>query len=246
MKRSILLILACFLVFAFSARSQNQGIKASANPKPVEKPPMYQRTTQDMATIQNQSPAGASTSPSGLSDRNAGPYLEPGWVTGHVRLKDQSQLDGIMLRYDLYNQQIQFIRDEDTLAFSKPEEVEYFLLDGKKIVYSDYDHEGVKGKSFFEVLTEGDCKLMVRWVVTYHVDPDANPAVTGDVYVRECQYYIEKKDDLAKPVKACRKSVLCAFKDKEDQIRDYLDQKGLKMNTCDQLKEVVTYYNSLP
>ena len=246
MKRSVVLILACIFVLPFAARSQNEGIKATSNPKPVEKSPMYQRTTQDMALMQQQGTTGGATSPSGLSSQNAGMYLEPGWAKGRVMLNDKSVLENILLRYDIYNQQIQFIRDNDTLAFAKPDEVKYFVLDGKNFIYTDFENEGVVGKGYFEVITEGNCELLLRRTIKYHIDTDTKPTLTEDVYVRECEYYIAKNGDMAKPVRVCRKSVLCAFKDKEDQVKDYLNDNNMKMNTCDQLKQVVAYYNSLP
>ena len=55
-------------------------------------------------------------------------------------------LDNILLRYDIYHQQIQFIRENDTLAFSKPEEVKCFIFDNRKFVYADFQSNGVIGK----------------------------------------------------------------------------------------------------
>ena len=121
MRSSIVMILACFFIIPFFARSQNEGIKTVPNPDPVRKAPMHDKTTQQMSLMQQKTTTGGATSPSGLASTSGGIYLEPGWAPGRVMLSDGSTLEDIQLRYDLYHQQVQFVTDEDTLAFSKPE-----------------------------------------------------------------------------------------------------------------------------
>jgi hypothetical protein len=246
MKRSMYWILACFVLISVSARSQNEGVKAAANPLPVQNALMNSRGPEDLAMIQDNSTTGGSTTPESLFTRPDGIYLEPGWAAGRVMLNDNVVLDNLLLRYDLYHQQIQFVRGNDTLAFSKPEEVKCFVLDGRNFIFTGYQNNGALAKGFFEILSDGDCKLLLRRTIKYHLNSETGQNLEDDVFVRECEYFIMKKDNMAKPVRSCKKSVLCAFHDKEDQIRAYMDDNNLKMNSCDQLKQVVAYYNSIP
>lgn len=238
-------MLALMLIFPFAARSQSDGIKVVSNPKPSEKPPKHPVILQDMAMLQEQGTTGGATRPSGISSFETGIYLEPGWTNGQVMLGDESVIDNVLMRYDIYHQQLQFIREKDTLAFSKPEEMKYFMLDDKKMIYAEFENNNIIGKSFFEVLSDGYCQLLLHRIVKYHLKSDDISDQTDDLYIRECKYYIIKDSNVATPVRACKKSVLCAFKDKEDQVRDYMKNNKLKMKTCDQLKEVVDFYNSL-
>jgi hypothetical protein len=246
MKRTILMILVCLIISPFISSSQNEGIKPVANPAPSQKAPMHNRTTREMAAMQEQSSTGGAANPTGLPVENATCYLEPGWAQGRVTLIDNSVLDPIMLRYDIYDQQLQFIRESDTLAFAKPEEVVSFVLDNRNFVNIDYQKDDEIKKGYLEVLSEGNCQLLVRRIVKYHVTPETKPNLDEDVYVRESTYYISKNGETAKPIKACRKGVLCMFSDKEEQVKQFMNDNNMKMNTCDQLKEVVEYYNSLP
>jgi hypothetical protein len=245
MKKSFLFILACITFFPFTARSQNEGIKAVANPLPEEGKALQTRSTREMAMLQEQGTTGGAAMPSGINATNSPLYLEPGWVAGSVELRDNSGIGIIMLRYDIYHQQIQFIKGKDTLAFAKPEEVAYFMLGDKKIIYTDYQGSGTKGKSYFEVLSDGGCRLLQRRIVKYHLEPDVSGNLKDELYIRENEFYIEKNGDVAKPIRACRKSVLCAFNDKEDEIKAFMEQNDLKMNCCEELKQVVAYYNTL-
>jgi hypothetical protein len=247
MNRSIVLILACIFVIPLAARPQNEGIKATSNPQIVEKPPMHPRSTQEMAMMQEKDAAGGGAkNPVDLLARDEGIYLEPGWAKGRVMLSDHIVMENIQLRYDIYHQQIQFIRDNDTLAFARPDEIKCFVLDGKNFIYADYQNDELISKGYFEVVSQGNCMLLLRRTIKYHIDPDTEPLLKNDIYIRECQYYISKNGETAKPVRTCRKSVLCAFKDKEKEVKDFMDDNNIKMNTCDQLKQVVAFYNTLP
>jgi hypothetical protein len=245
MKRTVFLLLACLTVSPFLTKSQNEGIKPVANPAPKHSASEYSGTTQKMSTIQEQGTTGGAPCSKGLSGADTACYLEPGWTLGKVFLSDKSLLENIMLRYDIYDQQLQFIRDDDTLAFAKPDEVKGFVIDNRNFIYSDYENENVIAQGYFEVLSLGDCKLLARRTVKYHVAPDATSNIKEDLYIRECSYYLSKNGEMAKPVRASRKSVLCAFKDKAEQVERYMNDNNMKMNTCNDLKEVVDYYNSL-
>lgn len=224
--------------------TQNEGIK-NVSPAPAkEGTAMYAKTTQEMAMVQDLGKTGGTAGEAGLSGQS-GMYLLPGWMNGYVVLKDNTLLDKLSLRYDLYHQQMQFIRNNDTLAFRNPDELLMLSLDGKKFVYTGYEKDKIVTKGYFEVLTDGKCKLLLRRSIKYHLDPESGPRLTEEVYVEEKEYYVKKNDDLARPVRVCKKSALCAFDDRKDEMRDYIDANRLKMKTCDDLMLLVEYYNSL-
>jgi hypothetical protein len=245
MKKSIILILAFVIFIPFLARTQNEGIKASSSPTPTENPGVQPVPSQNMSLFASQGPVGGAGNSADMLYQSGSIYLEPGWVPGQVVLRDESTLDNVLLRYDIYNQQLQFIKEKDTLAFSKPEEVSYFLLDGKKFIYTDFLDNGLIKKGFFELITDDNCKLMIHRIIKYHMDADSHPNLKDDVYVRESQYYVMKPGDVARYVTTGRKSVLNALKDKEPQIQEFIDSRKMKMNTFGDLKEVIAYYNTL-
>ncbi len=245
MKTSVYLILAFFLCLPVIARSQQVENKLASDRQYHDQIAQNQAFTNndDRGMPVNRGGGGASEADY-LPE--TGMYLEPGWMPGYVVLKDESILEGIMLRYDIYNQQFQFVRNGDTLAFANPHELASIQIGDHRFIYSGYQIKEASGVGYFEVLSGGDCQLLVRRKVAYHLSPGAKPRLDEDLYVRECEYYVMKGDSPAKPVRACRKSVLCAFSDKQDQIRAFIEDNELKMKTCDELKQVVAFYNSLP
>jgi len=246
MRNQIFIILACLFTFPFIARSQNEGIKPVSNASFVEKAPMHARSTQQMSMIQDQGPTGGATMEPGIFSGNSSLFLEPGWASGRVLLKDQTLLDDVKLRYDIYHQQIQFIQGNDTLAFAKPDEVHCFMFAGRKFIYADYQSSGIIGKSYFEIMADGNCRLLLRRTIKYHMDPESVSNLEDEIFVRENEYFIEKRGEIARPVRACKKSVLCVFKDKEDEVKEFMQKNNMKVKTCDELMQVVAYYNTLP
>jgi hypothetical protein len=245
MKRTFIFFLAFLIMMPFTASSQNEGIKPVANPAPSNKHPMYEKTTREMAMMREQGTSGGSPCPTGLPSESATCYLEPGWTGGRVLLNDNSLMEDVQLRYDIYHQQLQFVRDDDTLAFAKPEEVKCFMLGDRHFVYADYQVDNIVGHGYFELASEGEYRMMVRRTVKYHADPEGKPSLGEDVYVKECSYFLSKNGETAKPVKLSRKSVLAAFANKQEEIRQFMDDHDIRLNDCHQLKEVVDYYNSL-
>ena len=58
-------------------------------------------------------------------------------------------------------------------------------------------------------------------------------------------YFVKKKDQQAKEIRVNKKSVLCLFKDEEENIRQYMKANDLKMKSRDDLVQVVAFYNTL-
>lgn len=245
MKRTMCMLLAIFFIFPLLSGAQNEGVKPVANPSKSQNPPKYARSTGEMSQIQKQGSTGGAGCPVGLSNADITCYLEPGWTSGRVMLKDNSILENQTLRYDLYHQQLQFVRDKDTLAFAKPEEVKCFMLGNHHFIYTDFQTGDVIGKGYMELVTEGHCKLLIRRTVKYHVSPESKPALDEDIYVRACTYYIAMNNEIARQIRVNKTSVLNAFKDKEAQVKQFMADHEMKMNSCEQLKAVVEYYNTL-
>ena len=245
MKAQVLIILAAIIIFPLVARTQIEGGKLEPGTQSERQVTNPQLAQQDAASIQATQPSGGGTGNYMVYDQS-GMYLEPGWTKGYVVLSDKSMMEDVMLRYDIYHQQMQFIREDDTLAFSNPLEVDYLYLGQRKFVYCDYLSNNALLKGYFEVLHEGECPLYVHRYIRYHLDPEERPTLNTDVYVRECGYYVKKQGQPAEPIKPNRKSILCVFKDKETEVAKFMDDNHLSGKTCDELKLVIAFYNSIP
>ncbi len=173
-------------------------------------------------------------------------YLNDDWVEGKAFLRDQTILDPIKLRYNIYQGQMQFILNNDTMAFAKPDELNCLKFMGMTFIYTDYkSEEGVK-RDWFELVSDGPCKLLFRRIVTYHLQGEKSITDEKDnSYIRCCSYYVQNGDKPAKMIRLKNKNIACVFSDKEDQIMNFIKTNKLNVKKKDDLVMVVKYYNSL-
>jgi hypothetical protein len=175
-----------------------------------------------------------------------GMYLDEGWLPGYAVLMDKTCLDALYLRYDIYNQQMQFLHSTDTVAFAKPEELDYLYIGNLRFIFVEFNRAGVVEKGYFEVLADGDCKLLLRRSVTVHVKDIASDGSARDEYQRESAYFLKKGDQPSFEIKASKKSVLAALQDEEQKVGEFMNNNKLKVDNAKDLIEVVGFYNSLP
>jgi hypothetical protein len=98
---------------------------------------------------------------------------------------------------------------------------------------------------YFEVLTQGECHLLLRREITYHLVDDLDDGVINDSYILEQTYYLEKPDKPASRIKMNKKSVISAFCDKQNQVEKYIKKNKIRFKTQEDMVRVVDYYNGL-
>ena len=240
-------LMRIFLIFSlgfalFQIKGQGQGVEIDKSGQPMHTrtiPPQHQDYATDNASVNSKS----------YENRNLGSegsmYLMDDWCTGTVVLYDNTVFSGIKLRYNVYFQQMQFIEDGDTLAFSNPDEIKSIIMDGREFIHCEYLDEGTIQKCYFEIIVEGDCRLLSRNVVSYHKKDVAGIDCTKDVFYKSCNFYIKKDDGPATEISCKRRAVYRALSDKEEQVKAYVKENKLKLKTPEEMARVIRYYNTL-
>lgn len=173
-----------------------------------------------------------------------GMYLDDEWKEGSARVQDGKILEGDF-RYNIYHQQMQAIRNGDTFAFARPEELEWLKIDGRKFVYTTFMREsGEVAASWFEVLCDGDCCLLLRRYIKYRMT-DGDDDHTNDQLYKLDEYYAQKGSDCAERLNLSRKEILRAMKDHREEVEDFIKSERLKLRHEEDLVRLVAYYNSL-
>lgn len=178
-----------------------------------------------------------------LPGERSGMYLNTQFESGSVGLAGGSVMDPLSLRYDLYFQQIQFLKDGDTLAFSRPGELSKVEIGRRKFDYVPYIEDGSLDSSWFEVVSEGRCRLLRRHFIKYHiVDDDKSPE---DDFIYSTRLFIQKPGQPATAIRQCRRDVCCTFSDRKDEVKDFIKTNNLRMRKTEDLILVVEFYNNL-
>jgi len=205
---------------------------------------MYPSATVDALAVPETKTSGGKYGTQAFSPET-GMYLDEQWQPGYAMLRNKTRVDGMSLRYDIYHQQMQFLSGQDTLAFSRPLELEYLFINGSMFIYTDYIKDAVLGQGYFEVLVEGECQLLLRRSVTTHAKEITADGSVSDEYQRQADFFIRKGTEAAFELKPSRNGVCDALSEHEPQIREFIRSNGLKMSNTNHLVEVVRFYNSL-
>ena len=174
----------------------------------------------------------------------SGIYMNEEWTPGKALLQDGSELEG-SFRYNVYKQKMEGIVDSDTFAFAKPCELDMLMIGESKFVYSSFvRYTGEVSNTWFEVLSEGNCSLLLRRFIKYRVS-DGDDDITNDKLYRLEEYFVTIGDGELQRLYADKKSVIKTLQDHETEIAQYIKSNRLKMQYRPHLLELIGYYNTL-
>lgn len=238
MKTQTILTTLVLLVFSCSS------VFAQLPDRPSKTRTQQSKTTSNQPQIDLQAGSVGSYNEETLPGRKGTAYLNPEFIEGVIALKDGSRIEGKPIRFNLYTQQMQFIDEQDTLALAKPEEVEYIRIADKVFVFTDYLYQGEHKSGYFELLEDGDCRLLKRWTALYHELEEGDEPGTDSFY-RSCRCYLQFYMNPASCVQKKRKDLAMSFASNGDEVMDYMKDVKLKPKNEDDLVKIVEYYNSL-
>jgi hypothetical protein len=175
------------------------------------------------------------------------PYLNSEYENGTI-LSDAGILyKNVPLRYDCFNDILEFRRDNKTYCADPKESVKKAEFGGKVFVYKTFEKEGGTGNSYFEEVVTGKAALYARYSVNFHEAvptdgfTDARPAQFGDLMET---WYIGIDSLPARKIVNNKKFVEI-FGNKKNEVEAYISKQKLSVKKKDDLKKIVTYYNSL-
>ncbi len=174
----------------------------------------------------------------------SGVYLNEVWADGKATLVDGTALNG-KFRYNIYKQKMEAVIEGDTFAFAKPCELSVLQMGEHKFVYSTFlrsDRE--VSNTWFEVLCEGDCQLLLRRYIKYRVsDGDEDPG--NDKLYRLDEYYTCRGEGSPDRLYISKKLILDSFQNREAEMFDYLKSKKLNVKERSDLIKLFAYYNTM-
>jgi len=173
-------------------------------------------------------------------------YIGSDWPQGSIELRDGGVINDYSIRYNFLTDQMQYIYRKDTLVFANPQELNTVTFDGHTFVYEDYQIADSIRQGYFELIVPGKNKLMLKRSVTRQKPDSKYPDDESltKYQVDEC-YFISKPGVPANKLACNRKSALTYLNEHNEDIEEYLRITGNKVRTIEDLKLLVSYYNSL-
>lgn len=235
MKRALIFLILGFLCSA-GAKAQMTFYSAYEIKKAVELLDFNRRHTGDISKF--------------LTEANVvgTPYLNDEFIEGSVFTTSKTQFVEVPLRYNIYNDQIEFRLGENPVqALAAPETVEMIQYGDYIFEYVPFTNAKKIRRGFFVVEEKGNATLYSKPQVVFEnaKEPaayqDAKPA---QFVKRPDEYYIRVGMEPAMLI-ANKRDLEEAFPDHKDEISGFIKKNKVKPNDPETLKELVQFYNSL-
>ena len=177
------------------------------------------------------------------------PFVDKEFQTGTLQFKDSIVVSDILLRLNHYSDQIEFRENNQILGLGNPEDLVQVQFGAHTFIYSDYK-EGNKNKNgYFEVLANGNVKLLYRResIVKREQVPASNYSGGNfkDYFRTAREYYLKTGAEPAHKIIKSQKSVFKFLPEKETELKKYIKTQHLRINKDKDLIKLINYYNSI-
>lgn len=155
----IILILCPFILWSFQLNGQNiHSPESNAAFFETVKVKQWQSAEKLNSADENQ--------PNGSS------YLNREFRPGIILKNNKAEFSDIPLRYNIFNNTMEFRQKETILELADPHEIDRILLDEKIFVYGPYRSARKIRLSYFQLLTTGKFQLLKMYRVNLKEAPD--------------------------------------------------------------------------
>jgi hypothetical protein len=183
------------------------------------------------------------------------PYLFNEWRLGNIYLKDNELIKNVKIKYNIYTDDLLYLNSTsgDSLIINRSvinkfeitnNQTDDLILMEKINLKPEKSDKG----TFVKVLYKDSSKFILKYSKMFIPANYKGAYPTGnkyDEYTDKQQYYlITGKDNITK-IRLKKKSVIKVLSDREDEIKDFIREKDLRMDNVDDIISVLKYYDSL-
>lgn len=170
------------------------------------------------------------------------PYLFKDFVSGEIVSTDNFRYKGKM-RYNIYDDEIEYLVNDDNFWISNPWVLDHITIDSITFIYCSAGNHG-KGKgSYYHLLVQGDCKLLLKKGVILNDPVPAKPYVDAkpaEFVTKRDTYYIILNNSEPEKITSKQK-LLKLLSVKGNNMKSYL--KDISLNKEKDLIKLVEWKN---
>lgn len=183
-----------------------------------------------------------------LKDIQGSPYLNDEFEKGTVITTQGEKYVDIPLRYDQYQDEMEFEKEGKAMAFSPKSVVKRAEFGNRIFTYTTYQFTDNKTKQgYFEILADGNVRLLSQHTIKFFdkekEKPYVDPKPARFDWPLEV-FYIQIGAFPAQHISK-KKNLLEAFPKHQKEVADYYKANKLSSKSKDDLIKLVNYYNSL-
>ncbi len=173
------------------------------------------------------------------------PYLVDEFITSKIYFSKDSVFE-IKLRYNIYENTMEFKHNKVVYAFSNPEIIEKLTISGNLFIYY-YDKIKKKKSSYFQVLVSGNCRLLCQKRLKYEPKEGGN----GIEGAKPAQF-VNLSDKLFLSIEnnppiliKSKKTIKEVLKKHKTKISNYIKKEKISHRDVDDLTKLIKFYNTL-
>jgi hypothetical protein len=178
---------------------------------------------------------------------NGNPFFIDEWLPGVITLRSGQKADKYHLKLDVYSNELLFQYEGNALVVVNP--VKEFVLKtnfGRSYLFRAgfLPVERNTENTFYQVLTDGPVTLLklTRKIITER--QEYNQAAVIKEFEASESYYIANADGGIEKIRKDKKSLLAAINDADGSFAKWLEKKGLRCKSEEELVKAVTAYNN--
>ncbi|MFC2125383.1 hypothetical protein ACFLU5_11290 [Bacteroidota bacterium] len=186
-----------------------------------------------------------------LDDRNeainGSPYLSEEFIKGEIVLIDNSVLSDVLLRYNIYNDELEFQDKGINYFIGTKHLLKKVKLGDNTFVVDIYDSSIGEKQGFFTLLADGEVKLLCKYEMELTDRIPAKPMRDPEPrkFVRQKDLYFVKVGLQRIHEFSSVKKLIGYFGDHQDELRSFTKKEKISPNNPDELADLINYYNSL-
>ncbi|MBN2236061.1 MAG: hypothetical protein JW729_00790 [Bacteroidales bacterium] len=176
------------------------------------------------------------------------PYLRNEFQNGYVLTSTNIKYQDVPLRYNIYNDEIEFQMDDNVLALDNPDNYQEVAIGGDIFINCPIKGGSNNASSYFIRLNnQKKLVLLKRFGIEFlpAKSPqgyvDAKPATFKKMPV---SYYVKFEGKPAEEI-GNLKSLLSLFGDKSTEMETYIKKEKLKLRNEEDLLKIISKYNLL-
>lgn len=177
------------------------------------------------------------------------PYLFPDFQDGHIVLTNGQTTNVLELRYNTYEQTLEFLDGYSALRMD-PDHIQEFELFVDNTVYKfekGYDARRLSEDDFVRLIIDDEIKFMAKHTTSFQEDVASyGTATQQDEYISDVTYYIQIGDgDIERIRSLNERRVMRQLNQFDDKVEEFANRNDTDFSDPDDVEELFQYYNKL-
>jgi hypothetical protein len=182
------------------------------------------------------------------TDTDGSPYLlADQWITGTVRTAADKVVDGVKMKYDIFEDELEYEKEGKLYRLGANEVVEFAMPTGDALYIFRRGFPAVDDQtesSFYRVLHDGNTKLLKRFETKKREEKQYNSATAVSRFVPSEQLYIFKQGKMHPIKKGDRKKLISLLSDKKALMEHNIKEQQLDLKSEVDMVKLLEEYDA--